>query len=83
MEDKASLYFDYNATTPLDEAVVGSIVDALTNFWANPSSSYPVGRHAKVAVDGARSQVASAVGCKHPDREITFTSGGTEVSGLL
>jgi cysteine sulfinate desulfinase/cysteine desulfurase-like protein len=48
-------------------------------FWANPSSSYESGRNAKRVVDNARVQIGKMIGAQFPDREITFTSGGTEV----
>ena len=48
----------------------------LTNEYGNPSSIHLCGRHAKLAIENARGQVASAIGA-HPE-EIYFTSGGTE-----
>jgi cysteine sulfinate desulfinase/cysteine desulfurase-like protein len=73
-----AVYLDNNATTPLDESVVQAIETASREFWGNPSSSYETGRKAKQAVDRARAQIGHMIGAPHPEREITFTSGGTE-----
>ena len=70
---------DFNATTPLDQSVVKVIETTCRQFWGNPSSSYERGRRAKEVVDVARSQVGLMVGAAYPEKEITFTSGGTEV----
>lgn len=46
----------------------------------NPSSVHAAGRRARQAVDTAREQVASVLGCK--PGELIFTSGGTESDNL-
>ena len=73
------VYLDYNATTPLDESVIKVIETSCRQFWGNPSSSYESGRKAKEVVDKAREQIGLMVGAQFPGKEITFTSGGTEV----
>lgn len=35
---------DYNATTPLEPAVIQAITEALQDAWGNPSSSYIAGK---------------------------------------
>lgn len=70
------LYFDYNATTPVDPAVVEALLSYLTEHFGNPSSSHPYGKRAKEAVEKARGEVADLLGCD--PGEIVFTSGGTE-----
>jgi len=71
------IYLDYNATTPVDAAVVESIIGALESGWANPSSEYSIGLKAKGIVDMARLSVARVI--KSNPKDIIFTSGGTEV----
>ena len=39
------LYFDNNATTALDPAVVEAMLPFLTEFYGNPSSAYGFGSH--------------------------------------
>jgi cysteine desulfurase len=74
------VYLDYNATTPLDPAVVAAMRPFLEEHFGNPSSGHAYGHAAKEAVDQARAQVADLLGCA-PD-EIIFTSGGSESDNL-
>jgi len=77
----APVYFDHNATTPLDPAVLAAMLPWLTQQYGNASSRHDYGRAARRAIDEARSQVAAAVGA-HPT-EIVFTSGGSEANNLF
>ncbi|MBJ6750054.1 cysteine desulfurase family protein [Geomonas anaerohicana] len=70
------IYLDYNATTPVDPAVVDELLPFLTTHFGNPSSNHPYGRTGKEAVELARGRVAAALGCT--PGEVIFTSGGTE-----
>src|SRR5437016_2571546 len=72
------IYLDYNATTPIDPAVVDAMLPYLKEQFGNPSSSHSLGKTAHAAVAQARQQVADLLGAE-PD-EILFTSGGTEAS---
>ncbi|HEV2947292.1 MAG TPA: aminotransferase class V-fold PLP-dependent enzyme, partial [Gemmataceae bacterium] len=72
------IYLDYNATTPLDPAVVEVMLPYLREHFGNPSSSHAFGKKAHEAVDQARKQVADLLGAQ-PD-EIVFTGGGTEAT---
>ena len=72
------IYLDYNATTPLDPAVVEAMLPYLREHWGNPSSTHSLGKTAHHAVEQARQQVAQLLGSQ-PD-EIVFTGGGTEAS---
>ena len=70
------VYLDYNATTPVAPEVLEAVAHALRNLWGNPSSAHAYGRRAREAVEAAREQVASLLGCSAD--EILFTGGGTE-----
>jgi cysteine desulfurase len=72
------VYLDYNATTPIDPAVVEAMLPYLRQHFGNPSSSHVYGKAAHDAVDQARRQVAELLGAR-PD-EIVFTSGGSEAN---
>jgi len=74
------IYLDYNATTPIDPAVLKAMLPYLHGQFGNPSSAHALGRRARDAVEWARSEVASLIGA-FPD-EIVFTSGGTEATNL-
>jgi cysteine desulfurase len=56
------------------------MMPALEGVFANPSSVHKPGQDARALVDRAREHCAKALGCD--EREIVFTSGGTE-SDLL
>src|SRR5436190_17886383 len=71
-----SIYFDYNATTPLDPQVREAMLPFLDEIWGNPSSIHHVGRKARAFLDEARDRTATVLGCKQS--EVIFTSGGTE-----
>jgi cysteine desulfurase len=75
-----TVYFDYNATTPLDPAVREAMLPFLGEIWGNPSSVHHVGRKARALLDDARDRAAKFLGAK--PGEIIFTSGGTEADNL-
>jgi cysteine desulfurase len=74
------IYLDYNATTPVDPAVLDAMSPYLGEHFGNPSSTHSLGKTAHNAVEFARQQVAALVGAQ-PD-EIVFTGGGSEASNL-
>jgi cysteine desulfurase len=74
------IYLDYNATTPVDPAVLDAMLPYLRGEFGNPSSAHGLGRRAHDAVEAARAEVAALIGAG-PD-EIVFTSGGTEASNV-
>jgi cysteine desulfurase len=75
-----TIYFDYNATTPLDPAVRDAMLPFLGEIWGNPSSVHHVGRKARALLDDARDRAAKFLGAK--PSEIIFISGGTEANNL-
>jgi cysteine desulfurase len=75
-----TIYFDYNATTPLDDAVREEMLPFLDGIYGNPSSVHHVGRQARARLDDARDRAARVLGCK--PSEMIFTSGGTESNNL-
>ena len=77
----APTYLDWNATTPLDEAVREAMLPWLGQRFGNASSRHEYGRSARAAIDQARMEVADAVGA-HPT-EVVFTSGGSESNNLF
>jgi cysteine desulfurase len=70
------IYFDHNATTPVDPAVAETIARVMTDEYGNASSVHHFGQRAKAVLDEARSSVAALIGAE--PSEIVFTSGGTE-----
>jgi cysteine desulfurase len=76
----STVYLDYNATTPLDPAVLKEMEPFLGEVYGNPSSVHHVGRRSRAALDDARDRLATLLHCK--PSELVFTSGGTESNNL-
>jgi cysteine desulfurase len=82
-EIRTPVYFDYAATTPVDERVVQCMVECMGRggCFANPaSSSHGPGREARGRVEAARREVAALLGAG--PTEIIWTSGATESNNL-
>jgi cysteine desulfurase len=80
---KLPIYFDYSATTPVDERVAEKMCRCLTldGTFGNPASrSHPFGWEAEKLVDEARGHVAALINAD--PREIVWTSGATESDNL-
>ena len=75
------VYFDHNATTPLDERVLASMLPYLREQYGNASSRHEFGTLARRAVNQAREQVAALVGVQPV--QVVFTSGGTEANNAF
>ncbi len=71
------VYLDNNATTKPAAEVVAAMMPYLTEFYGNPSSVHRFGQRARQALDEARGQIATLVGCN--ESELMFGGGGTEV----
>ena len=70
------IYFDHNATTPVDAAVADAVTRVMVEEFGNPSSVHHFGQRAKAVLDDARTAIAALIGGE--PSEIVFTSGGTE-----
>ena len=74
------VYLDYNATTPVDPAVLEAMLPFLGENFGNAGSIHTPGQRARAAVDAARESVAALIGAE--PNEIVFTGGGTEADNL-
>jgi cysteine desulfurase len=72
----ARIYLDYNATTPVDPAVLEAMLPFFSGEFGNAASIHTTGQKARAAVETAREQVAALINAN--PQEIIFTSGGTE-----
>ncbi len=79
MSDAA--YFDFAATTPVDERVAQVVVHFMREEFGNSGSrTHAYGVSARNAVEAARRAVADVVGAT--EDEVIFTSGATESDNL-
>lgn len=73
-------YFDFAATTPVDERVVEAMLPYFNEKFGNPSSVHLYGQRAEYAVETAREIVADYINAE--PEEIIFTSCGSESNNL-
>jgi cysteine desulfurase len=74
------VYFDHNATTPVDPEVLAAMLPYFSAEFGNASSIHFFGQETRGAVERARQSVAALLGAQAG--EITFTGGGTESDNL-
>ncbi|KGP71131.1 cysteine desulfurase family protein [Pontibacillus yanchengensis] len=74
------IYFDHAATAPISNEVVEAMVPVMQDVYGNPSSVHSFGRKARKILDDARNVLATSIGAQ--EKDIIFTSGGTEADNL-
>lgn len=78
---KGPVYFDFQATTPLEPKALAAMMPYLTEKFGNPhSASHRFGWEGKAGVDVARKHIAGLLNAA--PEEITFLSGATEANNL-
>lgn len=73
-----NIYLDNAATTAVRSEVFDAMVPFFKEEYGNASSIYPLGESAAEHLRRARLTIANAIGAK--EREIYFTSGGSEAN---
>lgn len=73
-------YFDNSATTRVLDPVRDIVVETMTKDYGNPSSKHRKGMEAELYIRNARSEIAKTL--KVAEKEILFTSGGTESNNM-
>ena len=76
----SNVYLDYNATTPVEPAVMEAMLPWFTDRFWNAASAHGAGQTARRALESARTQVAELIGTA--PRELVLTSGSTEANNL-
>jgi len=74
------IYFDHNATTPVDPSAADAMMRVLREDYGNASSVHRLGQQAKSILDEARTAVCTLIGAE--PSELVFTSGGTEADNF-
>ena len=73
-------YLDNSATTRCSDRACQLMVDLLTKDYGNPSSLHMKGIEAELFVETAKKKIAKTL--RVSEKEIIFTSGGTESNNL-
>jgi cysteine desulfurase len=81
MNRRLQIYFDHNASTAVDDAVLDVMMPYFQGDFSNPSSRHLGGMAARRAVDQAREQVADSVDVR--PEQVIFCSGGSEANNLF
>ena len=74
------VYLDNAATTRVMEPVRKIVVKAMTEDYGNPSAKHKKGMEAEHYIKEARAAIAKTL--RVEDKEILFTSGGTESNNM-
>lgn len=74
------VYFDNSATTRVLDSVKDVVVKAMTEDYGNPSAKHRKGMEAEQYLHQAAADIAKTLKVK--DKEILFTSGGTESNNM-
>ena len=78
--EKKEVYFDNSATTRVFDSVRDIMVQALMADYGNTSSKHMKGVEAEGYIKTAREEIAKSLKVK--EKEIIFTSGGTESNNM-
>ena len=74
------IYLDNSATTRVCDEAAQKALELMTKCYGNPSSLHTMGLRAEEAMTAARRSIAVMLGAE--EKNITFTSGGTESNNL-
>ena len=73
-------YLDNSATTRCSKAATEKMIQLLTQDYGNPSSLHMKGVDAENEINAAKKKIAKTLKCQ--EKEIVFTSGGTESNNM-
>lgn len=73
-------YFDYTATTPIDEEVLDTYIKTTQNFFANANSLHKLGQKSNMMYTKAMEQLLQTLNLNN--HNVIFTSNATEANNL-
>ena len=79
-DNKEIKYFDYTATTPVDEDVLNTYINTTKKFFANTTSLHLLGEESKHMYDKCINTIKDVIGVKK--HNLVFTSNATEANNL-
>jgi cysteine desulfurase len=79
-KDKAMIYLDYTANTPVHDEVLRVFTDVTREFIANPNAAHSAGKAARERLERCSENIARLLGLTGHD--IVYTSGATESNNL-
>ena len=79
-EKNVEAYLDNSATTKCEKEVAQLVEKVMLTDFGNPSSMHLKGMEAEIYVKEARKKIAKTLKVK--EKEIIFTSGGTESDNM-
>lgn len=79
-EQRMEAYFDNSATTKVFDCVKDAVVHAMTEDYGNAAARHMKGVEAERLIKEARAEIARSL--KVQEKEILFTSGGTESNNM-
>ncbi|MDD3999527.1 MAG: cysteine desulfurase family protein [Bacilli bacterium] len=74
------LYFDYTATTPIDDEVLELYINTERNFFANSTSLHKLGQRSNYLFEKASEEIKELLGIKA--HNIVYTTNATEANNL-
>ena len=78
--DRMEAYFDNAATTRVLDSVKDIMVKTMCEDYANPAAKHSMGMAAEQYIRRSRAEIAKTLGVA--DKEILFTSGGSESNNM-
>ncbi|MGD9605119.1 MAG: cysteine desulfurase family protein [Bacilli bacterium] len=74
------IYFDYGATTPIDEEVLNTYIKTQKQFFANTSSTHKLGLASNCMLEKATQETLEVLGLT--GHNLVYTSNATEANNL-
>ncbi|WP_368901235.1 cysteine desulfurase family protein [Oceanobacillus oncorhynchi] len=75
-----AIYLDHAATSPMARGVAEAMIPVYEEIIGNASSVHSFGRKARQQLDASRQALAASIGAN--EKELIFTSGGTEADNM-